>query len=118
MLAYGPEDEAKPIAGLIGVIHGPAGIYYYGASSYASRALMAPYALQWEAIQHCKRNGCVSYDLLGVAPVHGGPDHPWAGISSFKEKFGGAFLTYPPEQQIVLKPFVLKLLLLKRKMLG
>lgn len=115
MLAY--KDET-PIAGILGAIHGTMGIYYYGASSYEYRALMAPYLLQWEAIQHCKKNGCTQYDLLGVAPEGSGADHPWSGISSFKEKFGGAFVTYPPERQIVLKPLAMKMLQMKRKVMG
>jgi len=118
LLAYGPHDPAKPVAGLIGVVHGTTGIYYYGASSYASRSLMAPYLLQWEAIRHCKGHGCARYDLLGVAPEGSGDDHPWAGISSFKEKFGGTLVSYPPEVQVVLRPFAMKALQMKRKILG
>ncbi len=115
LLAY---KEETPIAGLLGCVYGDTGIYYYGASSHEHRALMAPYLLQWEAIQYCKKQGCTSYDLLGVAPEGSGDSHPWAGISWFKEKFGGAFITYPPEQQIVLRPFASMLLRLKRKILG
>lgn len=118
MLAYAQDNDEKPIAGLVGASYGTTGIYYYGASDYAHRALMAPYALQWEAMRHCRENGCLRYDLLGVAPEFGGKDHPWAGITSFKEKFGGAFVTYPPEQRIVLKPLVLKVLETKRRILG
>ena len=62
------ESQKKPLAGLLGVIWGTRGYYYYGASSYAERALMAPYALQWEAIKLCKRKGCVMYDFLGISP--------------------------------------------------
>lgn len=113
-----------PIAGLLGVIWGSQGIYYYGASSYASRALMAPYLVQWEAMRHCKTRGCETYDLLGVAPEKGLGlgvgigSHPWAGISAFKEKFGGNVVTYPPEQQIILRPVVAKVLEWKRRILG
>lgn len=115
LLAY--KDET-PVAGLLGCVHGTTGIYYYGASSYEHRALMAPYLLQWEAMQYCRKQGCLSYDLLGVAPEGSGADHPWAGISSFKEKFGGAFVSYQQERQIVLKPLASKLIQLKRKILG
>jgi lipid II:glycine glycyltransferase (peptidoglycan interpeptide bridge formation enzyme) len=102
------------------------GIYYYGASDERHRALMAPYLLQWKAMQHCRANGCTHYDLLGVAPHSTGSGqasgsdekHAWAGITNFKEKFGGAFVAYPPEQQIVLRPMTWRLLSLKRKLLG
>ncbi len=107
-----------PIAGLLGVIHGLTGIYYYGASSYEHRALMAPFLLQWEAMKLCRARGARFYDLLGVAPEDAGPEHPWSGISAFKAKFGGQVVTYPPEQQIVLRPLVNTLLRLKRSIMG
>ncbi len=124
-----PETGGRwPVAGLIGVTWPPSakasegknstGIYYYGASDYEHRSLMAPYLLQWEAIQLCKKAGCTRYDLLGIAPPESPANHPWAGISSFKEKFGGTVISYPPEQEITLRPMVKQLLSLKRKIIG
>jgi lipid II:glycine glycyltransferase (peptidoglycan interpeptide bridge formation enzyme) len=110
--------NGKSIAGLIGVTWNHTGIYYYGASDYEHRAVMAPYLLQWESMQFCKKAGCTRYDLLGIAPVGSNPDHEWAGISSFKEKFGGTVISYPPEQEITLKPMMKMLLSLKRKLIG
>ncbi len=111
-------DGSTPIAGLLGVIYGATGYYYYGASSYEHRALMAPFLLQWEAMHHCKKAGCSAYDLLGIAPPDADADHPWEGISSFKAKFGGEVVTFPPEQQIVLRPLMRALIQAKRRMLG
>ncbi len=116
LLAYSAEN--KPIAGLIGVIWNGIGIYYYGASSYEDRALMAPYLLQWEAMQYCKKRGAKKYDLLGIAPTGAVGNHPWKGISEFKEKFGGEVREYPLEQEILLKPLIKKALSIKRKLLG
>lgn len=124
LLAYGPSagsssvdpgNASQPIGGLIGAQWKNCGIYYYGASDYEQRALMAPYALQWAAMRLCRERGCVRYDLLGVAPPDAPADHPWQGISGFKEKFGGAVITYPAEQRIVLKPVLATLLAMKRK---
>jgi peptidoglycan pentaglycine glycine transferase (the first glycine) len=115
LLAY---KDKKVIAGLLGVNWGNTGIYYYGASDYDHRALMAPYLLQWEAMHRCREAGCTNYDLLGVAPPDAGSDHPWKGISNFKEKFGGALITYPPEQRITFRPVRRTLLSMKRKMFG
>ena len=112
------EHAQKPVAGLMGVVWNGTGIYYYGASSYEHRALMAPYLLQWEAMKLCKAAGCTHYDLLGIAPAGAPPDHPWQGITSFKEKFGGEYVEYPPEQEIVLRLFAKKALELKRKIMG
>lgn len=116
LMAYHRGDE--PIAGLLGVAYGTTGIYYYGASDERHRSFMAPYVLQWEAMRLCKERGCTRYDLLGVAPPNAGADHAWAGITNFKEKFGGTLVTYPPEQHAVLRPMAWKLLRLKRKLLG
>ncbi len=119
MLAYEDSDHAKkPIAGLMGVIWGNTGIYYYGASGYAHRQLMATYALQWAAIKYCKLSGCTEYDLLGIAPSEVAETHPWHGITAFKEKFGGKVVSYPAEQEVVLKPLVRTLLKLKRRIVG
>ncbi|MDD5026581.1 MAG: peptidoglycan bridge formation glycyltransferase FemA/FemB family protein [Candidatus Peribacteraceae bacterium] len=114
LLAY-PAESQEPISGLLGVSWGSQGIYYYGASSHASRALMAPYLLQWEAMRHCKARGCTSYDLFGIAPPDALPHHPWKGVTEFKEKLGGTLITYPPEREIVLRPIANALLQLKRK---
>ncbi|MDD3896983.1 MAG: peptidoglycan bridge formation glycyltransferase FemA/FemB family protein [Candidatus Peribacteraceae bacterium] len=114
LLAYAP-GENDPIAGLLGVFWNKKGIYYYGASSYTHRATMAPYALQWQTMRFCKAHGCVSYDLLGIAPPGAPADHPWQGITSFKEKFGGALISYPPEQVRTLRPVAKRLLDLKRR---
>ncbi len=121
LLAYSPDMPKKAIAGLLGVIWGGKGYYYYGASAYASRALMAPYALQSEAIRVCREKGCRTYDLLGISPpeVVGAPrwgaqTHPWEGVTRFKKQFGGKIETYPPEQEIILRPVVKKILEWKR----
>ncbi|MFH0770743.1 MAG: peptidoglycan bridge formation glycyltransferase FemA/FemB family protein [Candidatus Peregrinibacteria bacterium] len=108
--------ERGAIAGLLGIIWQNRAIYYYGASSYSFRALMAPYLLQWKAMCLCRARGCTSYDLLGIAPAESGEGHPWQGVSAFKEKFGGTVMTYPPEQEIILRPLMKTLLRWKRKL--
>lgn len=115
---HNPQPTNIPIAGLLGVTWNNQGIYYYGASDHDARELMAPYLLQWEAMRHCKALGCVSYDLLGVAPPDAPKTHPWAGITAFKEKFGGKPVRYPPEQEIVLRPLAKRAIGWKRKILG
>ena len=123
LLASSTEAAKKPIAGLLGITWGNRGYYYYGASSYADRALMAPYALQWEAVKLCRNRGARTYDLLGIAPTEPATcnlqpttsSHPWAGVTRFKMQFGGSTENYPPEQEIILKPVAKKLLEWKRK---
>ena len=139
LLAY--DKNTEPIAGVLSVVWGKRAIYYYGASNHAHRAKMAPYMLQWESMRYAKERGCTTYDLLGVAPqsnekrikdnkksfIHyplsiirscHRQAHPWAGITSFKEKFGGQLVAYPKEQVIILKPLVYQALRLKRMLFG
>lgn len=129
LLAFSPSSFGRgAVAGLMGVTwptsakatagNNKTGFYYYGASDYASRNMMAPYLLQWEAMKRCKAEGCRTYDLLGIAPPGSGPDHHWAGISIFKEKFGGAIIEYAPEQELILKPMMRELLRMKRSIVG
>ncbi len=61
-------------------------LYYYGASSSKERNVMAPYLVQWTAIQEAKKRGASLYDFLGVA----GPwekNSPLLGVTDFKLKF-------------------------------
>ena len=44
--------------------------------------------MQWEAICHCKRAGCLTYDLWG-APYQFVDSDPLWGVYRFKEGLGG-----------------------------
>ncbi len=112
------EHQGKAVAGLMGVIWNGTGIYYYGASSYEHRHLMAPYLLQWEAMKYCKQEGCTKYDLLGISPDNAAANDPWAGITDFNRKFGGPVVTYPPEQMMVMRPFIKSAIEWKRRIVG
>lgn len=83
------EVDGIPLAAMFLVIADDRGTYLYGASSSSNRNYMAPYALQWEAINTARRKGCKEYDFFGVAPR---PDqsHPMYGLYKFKTGFGGA----------------------------
>jgi lipid II:glycine glycyltransferase (peptidoglycan interpeptide bridge formation enzyme) len=85
------EKNGVPLAAMFMSVSSDQASYLYGASSGEHRELMAPYALQWAAIQEARKVGCTSYDLFGVAP---GPDpeHPMYGLYQFKRGFGGRLL--------------------------
>lgn len=77
--------------------------YLHGASDHAKRTLMAPYLLHWELMKDAKQKGVVSYDWWGVAP-EGVEKHAWAGITRFKEGFGGERISYPGTYDLLLRP--------------
>lgn len=111
MLERVPESEVmlafyqqKPVAGVIMTFQKERAIYYYGASGNEHREVMAPYLLQWRAIQEAKKRDCKVYDFLGIAPEGADKKHPWLGISSFKKKFGGTIVYYPQAKDIIHKP--------------
>lgn len=107
--------DGEPIAGGIFVYVEAWGIYYYGASNHDHRKLMAPYLLQWEAILEAKKRGCQFYDFLGIAP-EGAQNHPWAGVTQFKKKFGGQVVHYPKPVEWTIRPFWHVLYKLRQKL--
>lgn len=99
------EHEGKVVAGGIFVYLDEWAVYYYGASGNDHRHLMAPYLIQWEAIREAKKRYCKYYDFLGIAPDDG-KKHPWAGVTSFKKKFGGEVVHYPQARDLMRRPFL------------
>ncbi len=79
---------ARPLAGMILVIHGDTATYLYGASSSGMRNLMPTYSLQWEAIRMARGYNCTRYDMFGIPPDDN-PAHPMHGLYRFKTGFGG-----------------------------
>lgn len=71
-------------------------LYYYGASSgdKEHRRQMAPYLLQWHALQDAQRMGIPVYDFMGVADPNN-PHDSLAGVTMFKERFGGVLQKLP-----------------------
>jgi lipid II:glycine glycyltransferase (peptidoglycan interpeptide bridge formation enzyme) len=75
------------LAAALVTFYGGIASYLYGGSG-GDRSLMAPYLMHWAAIKRAKKEGCVIYDLLAIAP----PDkekHIHAGLTRFKTQFGG-----------------------------
>lgn len=83
------EQQAEILATGLFAYHGKTVTYVHGASSDASRELMAPYLLHWRVIQDAQANGCLIYDFHGVDKLK------WPGVTRFKTGFGGAEMSYP-----------------------
>jgi lipid II:glycine glycyltransferase (peptidoglycan interpeptide bridge formation enzyme) len=91
---YTARHENDDLAAIVALFRGKQATYLYGASSNIKRNLMAPYALQWKAMQDAKAFGCTVYDLFGIPPDEN-PGHPMAGLYRFKTGFGGRIIRRP-----------------------
>ena len=105
VVLYLAEHEGDILAGIVALFRGKEGIYLYGASSDHKRNLMAPYALQWQAMQDAKAKGCEEYDLFGIPPRED-PDHPMVGLYRFKTGFGGRIIHRPGSWDYAYRPLV------------
>jgi lipid II:glycine glycyltransferase (peptidoglycan interpeptide bridge formation enzyme) len=93
--------------------------YLHGASDYEYRTLMAPYLLQWSAIEKAKSLGYRWYDFYGLAPENRSesrtstdlitpddyvydPECHDAGFTRFKLGFGGIVEATPGTWDIVI----------------
>ncbi len=109
------KKEGAPLAAILLTFSGDTATYYFGASDYKYRNLMAPYLLQFEATKMAQSRGCKFYDFLGIAPENS-PNHRLAGVSDFKKKFGGKIVKYPKPRELVLKPLAYAVFRLVKKL--
>jgi lipid II:glycine glycyltransferase (peptidoglycan interpeptide bridge formation enzyme) len=100
---YTARHEGDDLAAIVALFRGKQATYLYGASSNIKRNLMAPYALQWKAMQDAKAFGCAVYDLFGIPPDEN-PGHPMAGLYRFKTGFGGTIVHRPGSWDYPYKP--------------
>jgi len=105
---YTASHEGDTLAAVVVLFWGKTATYLYGASSNIKRNLMAPYALQWKAMQDAKNSGCVYYDLFGIPPDDN-PNHPMSGLYRFKTGFGGQIIHRPGSWDFQYKSFVYNL---------
>jgi lipid II:glycine glycyltransferase (peptidoglycan interpeptide bridge formation enzyme) len=70
--------------------------YIHGGTTELGRKNKAGYELMWESIKYFKNLGYTVFDLEGIEdprfPVY---THNWAGLTHFKEKFGGKTVRFP-----------------------
>jgi lipid II:glycine glycyltransferase (peptidoglycan interpeptide bridge formation enzyme) len=105
---YTASHEDDTLAAVVVLFMGKTATYLYGASSNIKRNLMAPYALQWKAMQDAKCSGCIYYDLFGIPPDDN-PGHPMFGLYQFKTGFGGQIIHRPGSWDFPYKTFVYNL---------
>lgn len=92
------------LAAILVVFFGDTATYLHGASSDDERSLMAPYLLQWRAIEMARRRGCMRYDFGGVDTSGLAPS--LSGVTRFKQGFARNVnaIRYPGSYDIVLIP--------------
>jgi lipid II:glycine glycyltransferase (peptidoglycan interpeptide bridge formation enzyme) len=94
---YVARTGGAPAASAIVLADGRMGIYLHGASSYAHRTDMAPFALHWEIMKELASNGVSEYDLWGI------DEKKWPGVTRFKAGFGGREVSYIGSYDYVLR---------------
>lgn len=110
--------EGKVISANLIIYSEDTATYVHGSSSNKYRNVMAPYLLQWQATLDAKKAGLSYYDFGGVAPENT-ENHEWAGITRFKQGFGGEYVNYPKSVDVIYssgKYYIYKLLRYFNKM--
>lgn len=93
------------LAADIFITSGAVTTYAHGASGEAHRNVMAPQLLMWEAIRRARGRRIQRFDFYGVVVRGAHERHPWAGITRFKEGFGGRREDYVGAYDFVLDRF-------------
>ena len=106
-------QDGKCIGGGIFVLTPTSCIYYYGASRHKYRTLMAPYLVQWKAIQYAQSLQKKHYDFLGIGEDD--EEDPLYGVTQFKMKFGGKVRTYVGTYEVVLHKWLYRSIVMIKK---
>jgi lipid II:glycine glycyltransferase (peptidoglycan interpeptide bridge formation enzyme) len=96
-LLLAEKNHAVLAAGLFS-FYGNKATYLHGASDHAARADMAPYLLQWTAINLAREKSCLYYDFYGI------DEKKWPGVTRFKLGFGGRRFNYLGTFDIIFNP--------------
>lgn len=85
IMIYIAEYDGEVIAANLISFYGNTATYLHGATADTHRNVMAPFLLQWQAMQDAKARGCCFYDFGGVFPESDDPGKK--GITRFKKGF-------------------------------
>jgi lipid II:glycine glycyltransferase (peptidoglycan interpeptide bridge formation enzyme) len=100
VVLYRASYQSKLLAMAFIIFYGSEAAYHYGASTELAREIPGAYAIQWEAIQEARKQGCTRYNFWGVTE-HGHTKHRFYGVSVFKRGFGGQDVAYLPARDLV-----------------
>lgn len=91
------------------------GYYAHVGNTAEHRNLSAGTALVGEILRYLKEHNKQSFDFYGIAPTDD-PAHPWAGISVFKQSFGGSRVMYNQTYDLPISPLFYTLYTWARKL--
>lgn len=95
-------QDNKPIASALFHDYGQMTSYTFAGSLPEARKNSAAALLLWQAMLNAKTRGMKKMDLYGIAPDNAPINHPWAGFTSFKAKFGGQVVEHAGTWDIAL----------------
>ncbi len=87
----------KLISAAMIIFYNNQAIYHHSAS--IEQKIPVNYLLQWEAIKEAKKRNMDIYNFWGIAP-DGKSNHPWKGLTGFKQGFGGEIKEYLHAQDL------------------
>lgn len=76
------------LASALIIYYGNEGAYHQGASIRKYKKVPSSQILQWNAILEAKERNCSQYNFWGITPPEASEDHPWDGLTFFKQGFG------------------------------
>lgn len=93
--------QNKLIAVALIIFYNHQAIYHHSAS--IEQRIPVNYLLQWEAIKEAKKRNMSFYNFWGIAPPKK-QNHPWKGLTVFKQGFGGETIEYLHAKDLPLSP--------------
>ena len=88
------EKHPDPLAGCLVITHNQVAYYKYAASTPAGRKKGASYLCLWKAMVACKKTGCHTFDLEGIADERYPQTRKYSNFTHFKQSWGGKEITY------------------------
>jgi lipid II:glycine glycyltransferase (peptidoglycan interpeptide bridge formation enzyme) len=99
--------EGAIVSGSLFLFEGKQMTYLYGATDRSFGDIGGHYWLMYNSFCRWQQSGYLHCDLLGIAPF-GFPDHHLAGVSRFKQSFGGTAVSYVGNFDLVFNKMLYK----------
>lgn len=111
-------QDGKIVTGAVYLWYGKQMIYLYGGTDRSYGDIWAQYRLTDQIIKRWSTEKYTSLDLLGVAPVGFEKWHDRAGVTRFKQAFGGETISYWGSYDVVFNTWMMKAFEWKRRLRG